>query len=197
MNNKYQIIYADPPWKFNNKNTGGSMSSGSVNKYSVLSSLELKEIDIPSIANENCFLFMWWVASMPEEAIQLVKDWGFQLKTMTAFSWIKKTKNWKDYFGMGFYTRQQQEHCLLAIKGHPKVVSHSIRQNIRAKNIQHSSKPNEVRNKIVELCGSCHSSAEFMMVDIIRETGLKIAMIATPADSAQEVAELNNLPILL
>ena len=152
--NKYNIIYCDPPWKFNNKNTGGSMSSGSANKYSVLNSLQLKEINIPNIAADDCFLFMWWVASMPEEAIQLVKDWDFTLKTMTAFSWIKKTKNWKDYFGMGFSTRQQQEHCLLATRGKPQRVSASIRQNIRAVNLKHSQKPIEVKDKIIELCGN-------------------------------------------
>lgn len=35
-NKKYNIIYADPPWSFNNKKTGGSMSSGASQKYDTM-----------------------------------------------------------------------------------------------------------------------------------------------------------------
>ena len=152
-NNKYNIIYADPPWKFRNTNTGGSMKSGAANQYGTMSLEAIKRLPIASISEPDCFLFLWWVASMPLEAIEVVDAWGFQLKTMTAFSWIKKTKKWKDFFGMGFYTRQQQEHCLIAIKGRPKVLSHSVRQNVRERNVKHSRKPDTVRQCIVELCG--------------------------------------------
>ena len=34
--NKYEIIYADPAWSFNNKNTGGSMVSGASAHYNDL-----------------------------------------------------------------------------------------------------------------------------------------------------------------
>ena len=30
---KYEIIYADPPWQFKNKKTGGSMKSGAAHHY--------------------------------------------------------------------------------------------------------------------------------------------------------------------
>jgi N6-adenosine-specific RNA methylase IME4 len=86
---KYQIIYADPPWQFNNKNTGGSMKSGASAKYKTTKLDEMKKLDVNSIAADNSVLFMWWVASQPEEAIELVKAWGFELKTMTGFNWIK------------------------------------------------------------------------------------------------------------
>ena len=33
MDKKYEIIYADPPWQFNNKKTGGSMKSGAAHHY--------------------------------------------------------------------------------------------------------------------------------------------------------------------
>lgn len=153
---KYSVIYADPPWQFNNKNTGGSMSSGSANQYDVMSIEDIKKLPIEKITNKDAILFMWWVGSMPQEAIDLVKSWGFQLKTMTGFTWIKKTKTWKDFFGMGFYTRQQSENCLIAIKGKQFVKSHSVRQLIRAVNRKHSAKPHEAYEKINELCGECN-----------------------------------------
>ena len=153
-NKKYNIIYADPPWSFGNKKTGGSLISGASSQYDVMSVIDIKELPlIKEITEDDCFLFMWWVASMPKEALDVVDAWGFTLKTMTAFSWIKKTKKLKDHFGMGFYTRQQQEHCLIAVKGKPKVLSHSVRQNVREVNIKHSKKPIIVRDNIIELCG--------------------------------------------
>jgi N6-adenosine-specific RNA methylase IME4 len=102
---KYDILYLDPPWQFNNKNTGGSMKSGSNAQYPTLSLQELKQLDIPSIASNDCVMFMWWVGSQPKEAIELVESWGFTLKTMTGFNWIKLTKLGKLFFGMGFWTR--------------------------------------------------------------------------------------------
>ena len=153
---KYNIIYADPPWKFNNKNTGGSMKSGSANKYKVMSSKDLSIMPIDKIADENCVLIMWWVASMPLEAISLINDWhsGFKLKTMTLFTWLKQTKTGKDHFGMGFQTRQQTESCLCAIKGNIKRINNSVREIIRAQMIKHSKKPDEVKDLIVELYGN-------------------------------------------
>ena len=150
---KYNIIYADPPWKFSNKNTGGNMNSGAEKKYNVMSLKDICNLSIHDITDNNCMLFMWWVGSMPEEALQVVRSWGFKIKVMDCFTWVKKTKNWKDFFGMGFWTRKQTENCLLAIKGKPKRVNASVRQIVRDYNMEHSKKPNEVRKRIVILCG--------------------------------------------
>jgi N6-adenosine-specific RNA methylase IME4 len=150
---KYEIIYADPPWSFSNKKTGGSLDSGSEDQYKVLTLDQICNLNVKSISEDNCFLFLWWVASQPLEAIKVVDAWGFKLKTMTCFSWIKKTVSWKDHFGMGFYTRQQQEHCLIAVKGKPKVKSHSVRQNIRECVLGHSIKPKITYSLIDDICG--------------------------------------------
>ena len=148
---KYNIIYADPPWSFNNKHTGGSMKSGSSSHYSTMTIEELKNIDIPSA--ENCVLFMWWVASQPQEAIDLVNAWGFKIKTMTGFNWIKTTKLGKLFFGMGFWTRAGSECCLIATKGKIKPINRGIRYVHKFINEKHSKKPNEFANLIVDLCG--------------------------------------------
>ena len=150
---KYQVILADPPWGFKNKNTGGSMSSGAASHYGVMSVEDICAVPVSSIADENCALFMWWVASQPGEALRVVDAWGFSLKTMTAFTWVKRTKNDKDFFGMGFWTRQGSENCLLAIKGKPTRASASVRAVTYAKHLGHSAKPTIVHDKILELMG--------------------------------------------
>jgi len=150
---KYNIIFADPPWKFNNKNTGGSMVSGAKAKYNVMSVDEICKLNINNIAADNCVLFMWWVGSQPQEALKVVEAWGFKLKTMSGFNWVKLTKHGKPFFGMGFWTRAGSECCLIATKGKPKPLSKSVRSVITSKVKKHSQKPEETRDLIIQLCG--------------------------------------------
>lgn len=150
---KYKLIYADPAWQYNDKNTGGSYKSGAAQKYTVTSIHEMKRLPIHNLADDDCLLAMWHVAPMPQEALDLVKVWGFKLKTMKGFTWHKLTKNGLSHFGMGHYTRANTEDCLIATKGSPQIESHSIRQFIEAKIGKHSEKPPEIRDKLIKLCG--------------------------------------------
>lgn len=175
---KYQIIYADPAWSFNNKNTGGSMISGADAHYKTMSVAEMAKLPISDMTAENCVLFMWWVGSQPKEAIRLAEAWGFTIKTMTGFNWVKTTKVKilpesitnvlqpiikkfgltlilsKLFFGMGFWTRAGSECCLIAVKGKPKRINASIRSVVMAENEKHSKKPNIFRKEIIRLMGN-------------------------------------------
>jgi len=150
---KYNIIYADPPWSFNNKNTGGSMKSGAANKYDVMSIDDIKKLPIDEIADDNCVLIMWYVGSQPQEAIDLVKAWGFTIKNMNGFVWIKLTKKLLAFFGMGFWTRAGSESAIIAVKGKPKPLNKNIRAVRHEVVGKHSEKPAAFRNDIVDLCG--------------------------------------------
>ena len=154
MNNKkYSIIYADPPWQFNNKKTGGSMKSGAESQYSVMSIEQLKRLDVRSLCADDCVLVMWYVSSQPQEAIDLCAAWGFKIKTMNGFVWNKLTSKLNPFFGMGFWTRAAAECAIIATKGKPKPVSHSVRQVESCVVGKHSAKPDLFRRQIVELCG--------------------------------------------
>jgi N6-adenosine-specific RNA methylase IME4 len=72
---------------------------------------------------------------------------------MTGFDWVKMTKSNKLFFGMGFWTRQGLENCLIAIKGKPKRIDAGIRAVILAPAEEHSKKPDEARKRIVKLMG--------------------------------------------
>ena len=86
-------------------------------------------------------------------AFDVITAWGFKYKTC-GFCWVKRTKTGKIHLGMGHYTRGNAELCLIGIKGKkPKFHSRSISQIVESEIRKHSQKPNEIRNKIVELCG--------------------------------------------
>lgn len=54
---------------------------------------------------------------------------------------------------MGYWTRANAELCLLATKGNPKRISAGVHQVIMTKIEEHSKKPNEARERIVQLMG--------------------------------------------
>ena len=63
-------------------------------------------------------------------------------------------KNENPFVGMGYYTRANNEICLLATKGKPlKRKSKSVKQVVMSKIEEHSKKPDIVRSRIVELFG--------------------------------------------
>lgn len=149
----YNVIYADPPWSFRNKKTGGSMKSGAASQYNTMRVYDICRMPVETLAADNCVLLMWWVASQPEEALKVMDAWGFKLKTMTGFLWNKLTKTSKPHFGMGHWTRAGSESCLLAVKGNPKPVSRSVRSVRSLPVLGHSKKPDEFADDAVELCG--------------------------------------------
>ena len=160
----YKLIYADPPWQFSNKNTGGSMKSGAEAQYPTMTLEQLKSLDIPSICDDDCVLVMWWVSSQPKEAIELAESWGFTIKSMNGFVWNKLTAQHNPFFGMGFYSRAGSESALIAIRGKPDIKDHGVRA-VLAEDFTdmklvgsypvgaHSAKPVEFRERCERLVG--------------------------------------------
>ena len=147
---KYNIIYADPAWYFNTWSKKGMSRSP---KYDLMGSREIRKLPVKDIADSNCILFIWVIYPLLPLALKVIKDWGFEYKTC-GFSWIKKNKKADSLFwGMGYYTRANNEICLLATKGKPKRISSGVHQVVIDKIREHSRKPDCVRNRIVELCG--------------------------------------------
>ena len=81
---KYDIIYADPPWKYSDKGCSGNCES----HYQTMSVGEICKLPIGSIATKNSVLFMWSTYPQMKEALQVIEAWGFKYKTI-AFQWIK------------------------------------------------------------------------------------------------------------
>lgn len=156
MNKKYQIIYADPPWKYRQGKSMGTNFQGAADaQYSCMDYKDICELPIKNLADEKCILFMWATFPMLAEALEVIKAWGFDYKTI-AFSWLKVNPiNRRPSFGVGYYTKSNIEVCLLATKGnaHKLVKSNSVSQVIIAPRTKHSRKPSIVRDKIVELMG--------------------------------------------
>ena len=152
-NKKYNIIYADPPWTFktwSNKGKGKSAEQ----YYDCMTIDAIQTLPVNEIADENCILFIWVTYPKLIEGIETISKWGFTYKTC-GFSWIKKNKKADSLFwGLGYWTRANNEICLLATKGKPKRVGKGVHQVVMDKIREHSRKPDCVRDRIIELCGN-------------------------------------------
>lgn len=152
MGKKYKIIYADPPWQYRVYSQKGQGRSAE-NHYHTMNIKDIMALPVDKIADKDCILFLWITFPCIKEGIEVMERWGFKYKTC-GFNWVKRNKKKNTYFmGLGFWTRSNSEVCLIGTKGQPKRVSKSVSQICDARIMEHSKKPAEIRERIVELCG--------------------------------------------
>jgi len=147
---KYQVIYADPPWSYNDKMAGHSFSLD--HEYETQDIEWIKSLPASNLAARDCALFMWAVSPQIPEALDVIQSWGFKYKTV-AFVWSKKTSENKDVHNLGRWTMGNIEQCFLATKGHPKRICNNVKQLVIDTRTIHSKKPAQVRSRIVDLMG--------------------------------------------
>lgn len=152
--NKYQIIYADPPWTFKTWSSKGKEKKSAENHYPCMDKPDIQRLPVQNIAADDCVLFLWVTFPCLQEGLDLINAWGFQYKTC-GFVWIKRNKKSNSCFwGLGYWTRSNAELCLIATKGHPKRICKNVHQIVDTRVREHSRKPDEVRERIVKLCGN-------------------------------------------
>lgn len=158
MNSDYprsvRVLVADPPWKFNDTLPGPKR--GAAKHYPVLDLDTIKNFPLPKFHRESAWLFLWRVAAMQEEALEVMYAWGFTPKAEMV--WIKTSKagshaarTWFGEgvagddlalaFGMGHYVRGSHEVCMIGVRGSPKPRTRSQRSVFFAPRRDHSEKP--------------------------------------------------------
>ena len=152
MTNKpFDVVLADPPWKFEFWNEDTAELRGAVLHYPVMELDALKRLDIESLVARDAALFMWGIWSHLPQVLELIGAWGFEYRTL-AFVWIKaKPSGFGFYQGMGYYTRRNTEPCLLGVRGSMPVQAHDVSELIYAPVREHSRKPDQQYEKIDRL----------------------------------------------
>ena len=149
--NYFQCILADPPWSYNDKR--GSKPAWGAMTYKTMPTQSIASLPVTAIAAPDCALFMWATMPLLPDAFAVLAGWQFDYITC-AFVWVKQNpKNGGIYSGMGHWTNQNAELCLLARRGKPCRVARNVKQIILAPRGRHSAKPPEVRDRIVRLIG--------------------------------------------
>jgi N6-adenosine-specific RNA methylase IME4 len=160
---RYSLIYADPAWSYNQRATHKKtkFGGGVHGNYPVMKPGDIARLPIGELAADNCALLMWATFPNLQEALDVMKAWGFRYTTV-AFTWIKTNKkSGRPFFGPGYYTGANAEIVLLGIKGKMKPVNNDVPQALicphprdpLTRKIIHSRKPDEIRDRIVRLFG--------------------------------------------
>ena len=136
---KYNVIYADPPWRYSFSKSGSRKIE---NHYPTMSVKDICEIKVPS--DDSAVLYLWTTAPKLLEGLKVMEAWGFVYKSQAV--WDKKRQ------GMGYWFRGQHEILLVGVKGkfsppEPKKRKPSVFEFVRSK---HSKKPDEIRAMIAD-----------------------------------------------
>jgi site-specific DNA-methyltransferase (adenine-specific) len=155
---RYKVILADPPWEY--KESGGGKRGTAGLPYPTMSTDKICDIDVNAITEEDSILFIWATFRKLEECMKVIKSWGFKYYGL-GFDWTKTTVTGKPCFGMGYYTRQNNEICLIGIKGKPKPIDRSVSCVVQSERRHHSAKPLIVRKHIEKVMGECNKLEMF------------------------------------
>ena len=152
---KYQTIYADPPWRFQNRTGKIAPEHGRLTRYSTMSLDEIKALPIPEIAGDKAHLYLWCPNALLPDGLAVMDAWGFEYKGNII--WEKTRKDgMPDGRGVGFYFRNVTEILLFGIKkkSAPNRTLQPARSQvnlIRAQKREHSRKPDEFI-PVIEAC---------------------------------------------
>lgn len=136
---KYRVLYADPPWRYNDKADAGSVQSGGAEQhYPSLSIAELCALPVATICEPHAVLFLWTTSPLLADTFSVIEAWGFTYKA--SFVWDKHAHN------MGHYNSVRHEFLLVCVRGScapdvPKLFD-SVQKSGRT---EHSEKPGVFR----------------------------------------------------
>jgi N6-adenosine-specific RNA methylase IME4 len=139
---KFSVIYADPPWSYNDKCGDAGVQSKQLGEhYPSMTMAELKALDVPFMAADNCVLWLWATCPLLEDALDLCKAWGFKYKAQ--FVWDKVKHN------MGHYNSVRHELLLVCTKGSATPEKVKLFDSVQSiERTEHSRKPEEFRDII-------------------------------------------------
>lgn len=177
----FRVCYADPPWRYDDKRTGGSFKSGAAQVYespdgddATMATDDICNIPVRSIMGRNAILFLWTSVTLREShAIPVMRAWGF--RRVTSIFWIKVkvggvpdqvTGKIPGHLGMGRWFRGDVEELLVCVAGDVKPFGCQERNWIQhprtwngpdGKPVKHSTKPEGFRRLIETATGEASS----------------------------------------
>jgi hypothetical protein len=96
---KYPVIYADPPWRYENPPMGGTNRSIE-NHYPTMTLEEICALPVADIAAEHSILYLWATAPKLIECMKVIEAWGFDYRTNMVCV--------KDKIGMGCHAHNHR-----------------------------------------------------------------------------------------
>lgn len=152
---KYNTIYADPPWQFQNRTGKVAPENKKLMRYETMPLAEIKALPVAEIAGEKAHLYLWVPNALLPAGLEVMDAWGFEYKSNIVWEKVRKDGG-PDGRGVGFYFRNVTELLLFGIKkkSAPNRTLSPARSQvnlIRTIKREHSRKPDEIV-PIIESC---------------------------------------------
>jgi N6-adenosine-specific RNA methylase IME4 len=106
---QFGVIVADPEWRWEPWSRETGMDRAADNHYPTSCTQVIASRNVPSIAAQDCALFLWATIPMLPHALFVMAAWGFDYKSHYAWG--------KDKFGMGYWSREKHELLLVGTRG--------------------------------------------------------------------------------
>ena len=71
---KYNTIYADPPWQFQNRTGKVAPEHKRLTRYKTMSLADIKALPIPAIADNKAHLYLWIPNALLPEGLDVIGD---------------------------------------------------------------------------------------------------------------------------
>lgn len=142
---KYQTIYADPPWRFQNRTGKVAPEHKRLNRYDTMTVKEIMSLPVSEITDDKCHLYLWVPNALLPDGLAVMQAWGFEYKTNLIWEKVRKDGA-PDGRGVGFYFRNVTEILLFGIKGNKNRTLQAGRSQVnllRTMKREHSRKPDE------------------------------------------------------
>lgn len=152
---KYRTIYADPPWRFQNKTGKMAPEHKRLTRYETMTVEDIKKLPVSGLADEKSHLYLWIPNAMLPDGLAVMDAWGFEYKSNIIWEKVRKDGG-PDGRGVGFYFRNVTEMLLFGIKkksmpNRTLAPARSQVNLIRTQKREHSRKPDEII-PIIEAC---------------------------------------------
>lgn len=150
---KFATIYADPPWRFQNRTGKVAPEHKRLNRYDTMDLEAIKAMPVSQVAADKSHLYLWVPNALLPDGLEVMKAWGFEYKGNIVWEKIRKD-GMPDGRGVGFYFRNVTEILLFGIRGENNRTLAPARSQvnlIRTQKREHSRKPDEII-PIIESC---------------------------------------------
>lgn len=150
---QFRTIMADPPWQFMNRTGKVAPEHRRLNRYSTLSTEEIGQLPVASVAAETAHLYLWVPNALLPDGLAVMAQWGFTYKANIVWHKIRKDGG-SDGRGVGFYFRNVTELLLFGIKGKNARTEAAGRSQVNfmaSRKREHSRKPDE-QYQLIESC---------------------------------------------
>lgn len=152
---KFSTIYADPPWRFQNRTGKVAPEHKRLNRYDTMDLEAIKAMPVSQIASDKSHLYLWVPNALLPDGLEVMKAWGFEYKGNIVWEKVRKD-GMPDGRGVGFYFRNVTELLLFGVRGDKNRTLAPARSQvnlIRTMKREHSRKPDEII-PIIEQCSS-------------------------------------------